>query len=48
MRGHLARSACEAAGARRKRLGGEAAHRFHEQDLYPVSVTFFVSILVTK
>jgi hypothetical protein len=38
---YLARSACEAAGLRRKRrLRGEAAHRLHGQDPYPVSVTF--------
>jgi hypothetical protein len=42
MRDHLARSACEAAGPRRKpRLGGEAAHRKPPIDrLYSVSVTF--------
>ena len=33
MRGHLAHSACEAAGPRRKpRLGGEAAHRFPRRE----------------
>jgi hypothetical protein len=42
MRGHLARSACEAAGPRRKpRLGGEAAHRFpRAKTSAPVSVFF--------
>jgi hypothetical protein len=45
MMGHLAHSACEAPGPRRKpRLGGEAAHRF-PRAAKPIGVTF--SILVT-
>jgi hypothetical protein len=42
MRGHLARSACEAAGPRWKpRLGGEAAHRFPRAAKSPSALLFF-------
>jgi hypothetical protein len=44
MRGHLARSACEAAGPRRKpRLGGEAAHRFPRAEASSYFFLYFVT-----
>jgi hypothetical protein len=47
MRGHLAHSACEAAGSRRKpRLGGEAAHRFPRAKA-SIRSAIFLCILVT-